>query len=82
MLEDDNKELYVPLSLTFGYLLYDIILIYFKLHDSSEAGQQIYFHHLVGMASFGFLLGFGEGAAINIAVSVSKMTFYEECYVV
>jgi hypothetical protein len=69
-LEFNSKELYLPLSLTFGYLLYDIILIYFKLHDSSEAGKQIYFHHLVGMATFGFQLGFGKGAAINIAVSL------------
>jgi|JI9StandDraft_1071089.scaffolds.fasta_scaffold569723_2 hypothetical protein len=38
-LEYNAKELYIPMCLTFGYLLYDIILIYFKLHDSSEAGK-------------------------------------------
>jgi hypothetical protein len=70
LMEHDDKLLYVPICVTFGYLLYDIILIYRKLHDDSDAGKQIYMHHVIGIMSGLILIWFGPGGPINLCVSL------------
>lgn len=57
--EFDDKKLYVPVCFTFGYLLYDLFLIYFKMHDSSDAGMQVYLHHILGISGCFVLMGYG-----------------------
>jgi hypothetical protein len=67
LVEFDSVYLYIPVVITFGYLLYDLILIYTKLHTTSEIGKQIYIHHVVGLGSVIVLVIFGEGGPINVA---------------